>query len=991
MKSKKTKNIIRFSSVLLFAIIISNGIFSQVLHYNADTVLREGDSVKIIMSNSYRGQLQWQKSDDRETWTDIPDENIDTLSFNIDTTNYYRAMIQEGTCDPIYSDTTKICMIDTLLICGADTIIISLQGYQFGTVSWESSADGLLWNSIDNAHDTIYKCYPAESMYYNAINKLTGENSVLSDVVFIQKLPVADAGIDRIVNENSVFLSANHIVGCSGLWTIISGEGGNFSSMEDPKAQFTGNDTLYVIEWTLNNSCGSSKDTINIEFTENEYIEAIAIVDSTDILLSDSIQLSEGLYIIDFSDPAPIITDTTVMLGLINDGFIRRVDSSYMVSDTFFIYTSQGTLADITISGVYDIGQALDFDTTESKLRGYKRLDHLPTRKELSEKSEYSSGVYYYLVEDEPVYTYPGVSYNFTQSKNSDSEILLTFNNTIVSNSNASVELNGYYFFKPNFISELDYEFPNVNTFKMGIYNGVIERNYEIRFHASTATNIIDTEFTLFSFSKNIIFIIGGVPIWIKAQLDMNGNVSANAEDSMDISHEYTKTSTYTAALEYYNNSLHSIYNKNQNVEVDNSFVVQGNLTQNFEIGHEITFKIFGIVGPYIDTKLSEELDLCFCDTNWQADLDIGGQIAIGAKAEALGITLFDFNKTFQHGFYSLEVPNKLEMISGNNQNYTTGQTLSNQLKVKARSNKGYAVPDVHVKFETQNGGSVGNLSVMTNSNGEATTTWTPGGSGTSYLNAYVLDCNGNHLVNSPRVFTAYNTSAGNDCSQSSLSASVEISGNTIYPQGQMGNPPYEYSTDGTNYSSSVPQITTIAGQHYNFYVIDEDGCEAMTAYTAASDICNNTNLDADVFVQGNIIEVAASGGNPPYQFSLDNASEGYTSYDVFTDVSLGVHQIYVKDEDGCLASENVLVEDVIGPVLANFQVNYALILPSTTVQFIDISSNNPTGWNWDFGDGDTSSFQNPSHTYSTEGIYTISLIVTNNYSSDTETPRLII
>ena len=55
-------------------------------------------------------------------------------------------------------------------------------------------------------------------------------------------------------------------------------------------------------------------------------------------------------------------------------------------------------------------------------------------------------------------------------------------------------------------------------------------------------------------------------------------------------------------------------------------------------------------------------------------------------------------------------------------------------------------------------------------------------------------------------------------------------------------------------------------------------------------------------------------------------------------------------------------------------------------VSFSDLSTNNPTSWNWDFGDGvGTSTQQNPSYTYSSAGTYTVSLIATNAYGSDTE------
>ncbi len=55
-------------------------------------------------------------------------------------------------------------------------------------------------------------------------------------------------------------------------------------------------------------------------------------------------------------------------------------------------------------------------------------------------------------------------------------------------------------------------------------------------------------------------------------------------------------------------------------------------------------------------------------------------------------------------------------------------------------------------------------------------------------------------------------------------------------------------------------------------------------------------------------------------------------------------------------------------------------------VNFTDQSQNTPTSWQWNFGDGNTSSQENPSHTYYNNGSYTVSLTVVNSDGSDTET-----
>ncbi|MDH4208457.1 MAG: PKD domain-containing protein, partial [Anaerolineae bacterium] len=56
------------------------------------------------------------------------------------------------------------------------------------------------------------------------------------------------------------------------------------------------------------------------------------------------------------------------------------------------------------------------------------------------------------------------------------------------------------------------------------------------------------------------------------------------------------------------------------------------------------------------------------------------------------------------------------------------------------------------------------------------------------------------------------------------------------------------------------------------------------------------------------------------------------------------------------------------------------------TTSFVDSSTGEPTSWAWDFGDGGTSTAQSPSHTYQSEGSYTVSLMVANSCGSDTET-----
>ncbi len=54
-------------------------------------------------------------------------------------------------------------------------------------------------------------------------------------------------------------------------------------------------------------------------------------------------------------------------------------------------------------------------------------------------------------------------------------------------------------------------------------------------------------------------------------------------------------------------------------------------------------------------------------------------------------------------------------------------------------------------------------------------------------------------------------------------------------------------------------------------------------------------------------------------------------------------------------------------------------------VQFTDNTLGTPTSWSWNFGDGQTSTQQNPSHTYAAAGTYNVSLTTQNGFGSDAE------
>ncbi|HDL19865.1 MAG TPA: PKD domain-containing protein [Nitrospirae bacterium] len=74
-------------------------------------------------------------------------------------------------------------------------------------------------------------------------------------------------------------------------------------------------------------------------------------------------------------------------------------------------------------------------------------------------------------------------------------------------------------------------------------------------------------------------------------------------------------------------------------------------------------------------------------------------------------------------------------------------------------------------------------------------------------------------------------------------------------------------------------------------------------------------------------------------------------------------------------------------PPIAEFSSDYTYGPTPVTIQFTNLSIYAGTpAWHWDFGDGTFSAERNPVHTYTDTGKYTVSLTVTDEYGSDTET-----
>ena len=120
------------------------------------------------------------------------------------------------------------------------------------------------------------------------------------------------------------------------------------------------------------------------------------------------------------------------------------------------------------------------------------------------------------------------------------------------------------------------------------------------------------------------------------------------------------------------------------------------------------------------------------------------------------------------------------------------------------------------------------------------------------------------------------------------------------------------------------------------------------------------------------------------WDFGDGNTSTSASPTHIF---SAGVYdiQVIITTASGCTDTAIIHsgIKAGIKPV-ANFTATPRDVCAHIPVNFNDLSTGTVTEWLWDFGDGSTSTNQNPMHVYEDTGYFNISLIVWNNGCPDT-------
>jgi PKD repeat protein len=202
------------------------------------------------------------------------------------------------------------------------------------------------------------------------------------------------------------------------------------------------------------------------------------------------------------------------------------------------------------------------------------------------------------------------------------------------------------------------------------------------------------------------------------------------------------------------------------------------------------------------------------------------------------------------------------------------------------------------------------------------------------------------------------------------------------------------------NYAWTIGGTTVTSANASIDHSVDSFGTYDVSLIVEDINGCTNSKTVADyITVNGPVAKFASSLGNcinKAVSFTDSSATNGVPITEWTWDFGDGTQQTFtappfshaysqtgsysvsltVKNSDNCTDKFSVNNAVLITNPVAGFKAD-TLYCPLAPVQFVDTSTGLQLSYNWNFGDGGTSTLQNPTHSYAS-GInsYTIKLVI---------------
>lgn len=337
-----------------------------------------GDSVT-LKTEAFRGELFWQYSTNGTDWTRLEGEQSEVFLLKPDEGGFYRYEVFEGTCNPVYSDAIEIIVYDLPVVSlqSIDSICANNGAFQLttgspagGTYTGTGIIDGRFLPQMAGAGTHTYT--------YTISDEISGcSNSQTATIRVLPQADQADAGEDQPeIMQDYVQLGAAAVIVGTGHWSVVRGEGGEFSDPTDPEAWFfKGTSETYTLAWTVENHCGSSSDEVELVFlpiTSNPCPDAPVVYDA-DGNIYPTVQIGEQCWMAKNLQVGVTVTSTVSSRphsDMSDNGIIER-----------YVFDNDESNLDL-YGGYYDWDEMMGYSTEEGVQGICPEGWHIPTKDE---------------------------------------------------------------------------------------------------------------------------------------------------------------------------------------------------------------------------------------------------------------------------------------------------------------------------------------------------------------------------------------------------------------------------------------------------------------------------------------------------------------------------------------------------------------------------------------------------------------------------------
>lgn len=413
--------------------------------------------------------------------------------------------------------------------------------------------------------------------------------------------------------------------------------------------------------------------------------------------ISTEEDIENGTYIFEFTESLPSFTNDNIIVSDVENGFLRKVANVSVDGSTIRLETTSADLTDLIFEGRFSF---------ETNLLG-------------GEQSQEGFSKDAFAADNAAV---------------QDANDLLNFdlnNRLLVENGDFNITVErGTFSFDPDFSFDVAFENKRLSFLQFGFVDNTINVDAKITSQGDLLSVLPESSFQFVNFKKLVRIPTKPIPILVLVNvglfLDVNGNLTASGDSSIDFTNSYT----FNAQVEFNNGQWTEDFSFTPEQRINEVFFKPGVSIQSvLRFRPLVTARIFGLIGPTFEPTMFGELTSEVVAPNWQVRSDVGAGVDVGVNAAIFDKELLDFStgREFRKTIY--KAPDSIAINSGNDQRGIEGEALPDPIRVKV-FDRPELVPmeRLPVYFEVVEGdGNLEDAMVFTDSDGFAETNWVLG------------------------------------------------------------------------------------------------------------------------------------------------------------------------------------------------------------------------------------------------------------------------